>query len=183
MRESTQTHGILTNELRQTGYEFTSSLAGLSPEAWLFRPAPDRWTIGETAEHIALVESSILRVLTGKLAQHPLAEGQRAAQKARDVLVTNAMFDRSTRRPAPESVQPTGRFSDPLQASDAFTTARAAIIEWLTTTELDLRGVAMPHPALGLLDGKQWILFAAAHCQRHTRQILEVKQVPGYPGR
>lgn len=182
MRESTQTHGILTNELRQTGQEFTSSLAGLSPEAWRFRSAPDRWTIGETAEHIALVESSILR-LTGKLAQHPLPEADRAAQKARDFMVTNAMFDRTTRRPAPESVRPTGRFSDPLQASDAFATARAAIIEWLTTTELDLRGLAMPHPALGLLDGKQWMLFAAAHCQRHTRQILELKQAPGYPGR
>lgn len=181
MRDSTQTHGILTNELRQTGQEFTTSLVGVSPEAWRFRPAPDRWTIGETAEHLALVEGAILR-LTARLAQHPLPDADRPAQKTRDVAITTAMFDRSTRRPAPDSVQPTGRFSDPLQASDAFASARAAIIEWLTTTDLDLRGVAMPHPALGLLDGKQWILFAAAHCQRHTRQILEVKQAPGYPG-
>jgi len=182
MRESTQTHGILTNELKQTAHEFTSSLAGLSPEAWQFRPAPDRWTIGETAEHIALVEGSILRV-TGKLAQHPLPDADRAAQKSRDVFVTTTMFDRSTRRQAPEAVQPAGRFKDLVQASDAFSNARAAILEWLTTTELDLRGVAVPHMVLGLLDGKQWLLFAAAHCQRHTRQILEVKQAPGYPGR
>jgi hypothetical protein len=182
MRDTTRTHGILTNELRQTGQVFTGSLAGLSPEAWLFRPAADRWSIAETAEHVALVEGSILRALTTRLADSPLADAERAGQKAKDAQVTMAMFDRSTRRPAPETVRPTGRFSEPGQASEAFATARASIIEWLTTTELDLRGLAVPHPALGLLDGKQWVLFAAAHCERHTRQILEVKQLPGYPG-
>lgn len=182
MRDITRSHDILTNELEHTSRGFTRSLEGISPEGWLHRPAPDCWSVAETAEHVALVENSILKALRTKLAQNPLADTARAGQKARDAFVTTSMFDRSTRRPAPEFVRPTGRYPEPRMAAEAFSTARAALIEWLATTELDLRGLALPHPALGLLDGKQWILFAAAHCERHTRQILEVRQAPGFPG-
>jgi hypothetical protein len=182
MRDITRSHDILTNELQQTSRGFTRSLEGISPEGWHYRLSDDRWTIAETAEHVAVVENSILRMLTTRLAQHPLPDSDRPGQKARDAFVTTSMFDRSTRRPAPESMRPTGRYSQPQQAAEAFSSARASLIEWLATTELDLRGLALPHPALGLLDGKQWILFAAAHCERHTRQILELKQAPGFPG-
>ena len=182
MRDSTRTHGILTNELRETGRVFLQSVIGTSAESWQFKPAPDRWSIAETAEHVAIVEASILRLLTTKLAGQPLPAEARASQKAKDAQITMLMFDRSTRRPAPDLVKPTGRFAESAQAAEAFNASRSAIIDWLDTTELDLRGLGVPHPVLGLLDGKQWVLFAAAHCQRHTRQILEVKQAPGYPG-
>jgi hypothetical protein len=54
-------------------------------------------------------------------------------------------------------------------------------MDWLERTVVDLRGFCAPHPALGLLDGKQWLLFVAAHVERHTRQILEIKEQPGFP--
>ena len=31
------------------------------------------------------------------------------------------------------------------------------------------------------MDGYQWILAAAAHCDRHTKQILEVRADPNFP--
>jgi hypothetical protein len=37
------------------------------------------------------------------------------------------------------------------------------------------------HPVLGPLDGYEWILAAAAHSERHTKQILEVKADPNFP--
>jgi hypothetical protein len=182
MHDGTRTHGILTNELRETGRGFLQSVIGLPVEAWQFKPAPDRWSIAETAEHVAIVEASVMRLLTTKLASHPLPDEARATQKAKDAHVTTMMFDRSTRRPAPEAVVPAGRFATADEAAGAFNASRSEIINWLDTTELDLRALGAPHPVLGLLDGKQWVLFAAAHCERHTRQILEVKQLPGYPG-
>ena len=39
----------------------------------------------------------------------------------------------------------------------------------------------MEHPALGPLDGYQWVLFLAAHSVRHTKQILELKASAGFP--
>ena len=38
-----------------------------------------------------------------------------------------------------------------------------------------------PHPEMGVMDGYQWLLLIAAHCERHTAQILEIKAMPGYP--
>jgi hypothetical protein len=31
------------------------------------------------------------------------------------------------------------------------------------------------------MDAYQWLLLNAAHCKRHTAQILEVKADPNYP--
>ena len=32
-----------------------------------------------------------------------------------------------------------------------------------------------------LMDGYQWILTAAAHVERHTKQMLEVRADPNFP--
>jgi hypothetical protein len=45
---------------------------------------------------------------------------------------------------------------------------------------VDLRGYAAPHLVMGQLDGVQWLLFAAAHTERHTRQIIELRQAGGF---
>jgi hypothetical protein len=44
-----------------------------------------------------------------------------------------------------------------------------------------LRAHSAPHPAFQTLDAYQWILFMAAHSDRHTQQINEVKAQPRYP--
>jgi hypothetical protein len=31
------------------------------------------------------------------------------------------------------------------------------------------------------MDGYQWVLATAAHTERHTKQILEVKSDPNFP--
>jgi len=36
-------------------------------------------------------------------------------------------------------------------------------------------------PAIGTLDGYQWILLISGHERRHTLQILEVKADPNFP--
>jgi hypothetical protein len=33
------------------------------------------------------------------------------------------------------------------------------------------------------MDGYQWVLGAAAHTERHTKQILEVKADPNFPAK
>ena len=39
----------------------------------------------------------------------------------------------------------------------------------------------MDSPAAKDLDGIQWVLFIAAHSERHTAQMLEVKADPNFP--
>ena len=40
---------------------------------------------------------------------------------------------------------------------------------------------AVSKGAFELMDGYQWILAAAAHTERHAKQMLEVMAEPGYP--
>src|ERR1035441_9369419 len=45
--------------LHDTPDAFLKSIAGLSEKQWRFKPAPDRWSVAEVAEHIAVSESMI----------------------------------------------------------------------------------------------------------------------------
>ena len=47
---------------------------------------------------------------------------------------------------------------------------------FLKTTDLPLERIAFRHFALGLLNGKNWLVFIAAHCQRHINQIQSLKK-------
>jgi hypothetical protein len=176
-----QSHNVLLNELRATSRGFLNAVADLTPPQWQFRTGPDQWSISETAEHVTIVESNIHRLLTTRLLNLPATPEQRAEMNGKDVTITTAMFDRSVRRPSPEMVRPSGRWPVPSAMIQMFQESREGLMGWLEQTEADLRGFCAPHPALGLLDGKQWLLFVAAHVERHTRQILEIKEQPGFP--
>jgi hypothetical protein len=45
----------------------------------------------------------------------------------------------------------------------------------------DLRDHATMSPIGKNLDAYEWVLFIAAHSERHTKQILEVKADPNFP--
>src|SRR3984957_13963566 len=47
-------------KLFQTTHDnFIKSISGLSQRQWTFKPAPDRWSVAEVAEHITISESTI----------------------------------------------------------------------------------------------------------------------------
>ena len=53
---------VLLDSLQQSSSRFLDSVKGLSAEQWNYKPAPDRWSVAECAEHIALSED-FLRTL------------------------------------------------------------------------------------------------------------------------
>ncbi len=62
-----------------------------------------------------------------------------------------------------------------------FEAARERTLRFAAVTQADLRSRAFPHPFLGPLDCYQWLLFSAAHCVRHVRQMQEVKSDAAFP--
>ncbi len=62
----------------------------------------------------------------------------------------------------------------------SFAEARERTLEFARTTRADLRAHFVRNP-LFTLDGVQWLLFVAAHNERHLLQIQEVKDSPGFP--
>lgn len=170
----------LLEYLEETRGAVTQAVAGLTEAQWRFRPGPDRWSIAEIVEHLAIVESMVVEGVAPQLAAAPVVRAG-GDPREKDKAILKQVPDRSAKYQAPEAVAPHGRES-PEEWLTRFEERRKATSAWVKGTNL-LRGHLAPHPALGPLDGYQWALTIAAHSSRHTQQILEVKADPGYPGR
>ena len=156
------------------------SVEGLSEAQWNFKPAPGRWSIAEVVEHLALTENFLNESVLSRIAQAPAAPLDRD-WAALDANILAQVPDRTTRYKAPEMIAPTGRWTH-RQSLDKFLAARASTIDALKSSA-ELRAHLVKHPAFGDLDGYQWILAVAAHSERHTKQILEVKADPNFPAK
>lgn len=171
--------------LQQTQSEVVGATKGLTAAQWNFKPAPDRWSIAEIVEHMVLAQDLILGPIREQLAKAP-AGGERN-NKAVDDAVISLLPDRTAKFPAPDILQPTGRWK-PAVAMDRLLKNYAQLTAYLENTP-DLREhviEALPLKAVskGLydsMDGYQWILAAAGHTERHTKQILEVRADPNFP--
>lgn len=160
---------------------FLKSISGLSQKQWLFKPAPDRWSVEEVAEHITLSETTIMGLIQHPLMQSPAAPEKREQVKGKDQLILEKVPDRSHKAQAPEMLRPTGRWATEADLAKAFEDARKANMDYIRTTNDDLRDHFYDHPAFGTLDGYQWLLLLGTHSARHTAQILEVKADPNFP--
>src|SRR5450755_4011466 len=64
--------------LQATHDAFLKSIAGLSEKQWKFKPAPDRWSVAEVSEHIAVAESGIFGLGSKQIMTGPLDPAKRA---------------------------------------------------------------------------------------------------------
>lgn len=170
------------SELHATRKIFLDSLAGLSEAQWKFKPDANTWSIAECAEHIALTEDALFELVTNQILHSPAAPEKKAEVKDKDERVLKVIADRSHKAKAPERLVPTHRWSTEQALIEHFKQSRDHTIAYVQTTQDDLRSHFLAHPAVGELDAYQWLLLAAAHTQRHTAQINEVKGLPNYPG-
>ncbi len=165
--------------LQQTSDGVVAATQGLSEAQMKFKAAPDRWSVAETLEHIALAEDFLMQNITEKIMKAPAGPADRDTAKL-DTMILAAVPDRSTKRQAPGPLVPTGRWT-PAETLDHFQKSRAKTIAFLESTP-DLREHASAdNPFQQPMDAYQWLLFIAAHSERHTKQILEVKADPNFP--
>jgi hypothetical protein len=168
------------SELYVSRKQFLDSVAGLSEAQWNFKPAPAVWSIAQCAEHIAVSEDLLLNSLP-KLMQSPAEPQKRAEVKGKDELVLKQTLDRSHKFQAPEMLVPKHRWPNEAALVEHFKETRDHLLDYVRTTEDDLRDHFTQHPAFKTVDAYQFILLMSAHCQRHTLQLNEVKQAPGFP--
>ena len=158
-------------ELEDSRQRLLAALEGLTEEQWRYRPAHDRWSIAECAEHITAAEVSMPKLLAAATG------GERVESVAeRDDYVRRFIRDRSRRDEAPERTRPKGRWSSLKETIQAFEERRAANLEFARTTREDLRSRFYPHPFVGIIDLYQWLLSLAAHTERHAEQIEETRR-------
>jgi len=169
-------HGV--QYLEQTRDGVTAAVKGLSEAQLKFKPAPDRWSVAETLEHITIAEDFLFQYVTGQVMKAPAGAADRDIAKT-DAFVLAAIPDRSHKAQAPPQLVPTSRWTS-AEALDHFLQSRAKTIAFLESTP-DLRAHVVDSHLGRPLDAYEWLLFISAHSERHTKQILEVKADPNFP--
>jgi hypothetical protein len=135
-------------------------------------------------DHIIVVQERVLGPGADQLAAAAPSPLHPGYQRVDDIVIYQ-IPNRLLKFPSP--MQPAGALAlaPSLQRLSA---NYARLIECLESTP-NLRRHSIPSPpikavsggAYESMDGYQWILAAAAHTERHTKQILEVMADLGYP--
>ena len=172
--------------LEQTQNGVLGATKGLSQAQWNFKPAPDRWSIAENLQHVVVVQDRVLGGILEQLASAP-APSAGVDPKVVDAIVINQIPTRLNKFKAPEGVRPAETIV-PLELIERLKANYAHLANRLQSTPgLRQHAVeaaplkAITNGAYTHMDGYQWILAAAAHAERHAKQILEVKADPAYP--
>ena len=164
--------------LETTKKNVLEATKGLSEAQWNFKPAPDRWSVAQVMEHIAAAEDFIRTLTKEKIMLAPVGEPGRDMKKT-DEAVLAMVPDRTNKVQAPEPLVPTNRFATPEGSIKHFLESRAET-EGFLKTATGLRDHVSDSP-LGKLDAYEFVLLIAAHSERHTKQINEVKADPNFP--
>jgi DinB family protein len=164
--------------LETTRKNIVDATRGLSEAQWNFKPSPFRWSVAQVIEHIAASEDLLRQMAEDQIKKAP--PGPERDLKKTDDRVLEVVPDRSRKFQAPEQLRPRNQFGSPEAALKHFLESRAKTVELLNSTP-DLRAHVVDSGLLGKIDGFERILFIAAHSERHTKQLLEVKADPKFP--
>jgi len=165
--------------LESTKKNVLEATEGLSQAQWNFKPTPDSWSVAQVMEHIAAAEDFIRdNLVKEKVMVSPSGPPRRDVKKT-DEAVVAMVPDRTHKAQAPEPLVPSNRFGSPDGSVNHFVESRATTEQFLKSTT-GLRDHVMDGP-VGKMDGYEFVLFIAAHCERHTKQINEVKANPDFP--
>ncbi|HKV41192.1 MAG TPA: DinB family protein [Blastocatellia bacterium] len=168
--------------LNDSQNELFSYIEKLTDAQWNFRPAPFKWTVGETAEHIALAEGLLYDAVQKALATaiDPDWETKSAGKEA---ILDNLLAARKGRAQAPEPIQPIKREMSRSEIMSLLKDGRARSLKFISTTDLPLKAHTLVHPfrVFGTLNAYQWFLYIPEHNFRHNKQIAEIISNPAFP--
>ncbi|MCX5762461.1 MAG: DinB family protein [Gemmatimonadetes bacterium] len=138
------------------------------------RPGEGAWSAAEIAEHVARVEMGVAKSIVkgGEMPRTATAEELDAAQMTPRKIA--AVRDRSTKVEAPERVRPTGTPSADAVPEQLRATRVAMLGAFRGADAAVLDGITFPHPFLGPLTLRAWVVLVAHHDARHAAQMADV---------
>ncbi|HEV2667902.1 MAG TPA: DinB family protein [Blastocatellia bacterium] len=156
-------------------------LEGLSEEQLKFKPAPEKWSVLEVAEHICLAEGLLFGAVEGALAAKQNPEWE-TKTKGKTEFLERVMVSRDRKATAPESVVPSGKLTRD-QVIAKLKESRAKTSKFAEETKLPLKAHTLDHPfpSFNTLNAYQWLIYIPLHNIRHNKQIEEVKADPNFP--
>ena len=169
------------NWFEESRKEFLAAIDGVSEEQWKWKPTPERWSVGETAEHIVLAEEMLFGNVQKAVAS-PVNPDWAEQTKGKTEFILQVMAPRLGKAKAPEPIVPGGKLTQS-EVRERFEKQRVAMVKFASDTDIPLKEhtVQHPFPVFGTLNAYQWLIYIPLHTMRHDKQIAEVKATAGYP--
>ena len=167
--------------LEESSQEFHAAIDGVTEEQWKWKPTPERWSVGETAEHIVLAEAMLFENVK-KAVSAPANPAWEEQTKGKTEFIVQVMAPRLGKAQAPEPIVPRNGMTL-AQVKERFDQQRAEIVKFASDTSVALKEHTEQHPfpVFGTLNAYQWLIYVPLHTERHDKQIAEVKATNGYP--
>lgn len=170
------------NLMKETKTDVLKNVKGLSETQLNFKAAPDKWSVEECMYHIAISEKNLWDLMEATMKAQANPE-KRSEMKMTDEQLVKMMEDRSFKVKTNEAFEPKNTPYQSLdEALEAFKSRRADHIKYLKSSTEDMRNHVAQMP-FGWLDCYQLCLMIAAHSNRHSQQINEIKADPAFPSR
>jgi hypothetical protein len=170
----------LIDNLIRTKSELCSATNNLTEKQWRFKESPEKWSINQVVEHIAIYELMFQRQITQTLASGARPELNKLAKA--DSTYLNYVLDPQPRLTT-EFTKPFS-YADPMGLNDGennmawFVKMRNESIAYLHATSDDLRSFYLTTERPNV---HQLYLWTFGHVDRALRQINRIKQHGDYP--
>jgi DinB superfamily len=165
--------------LEESRQEFLAAIDGVTEQQWKWKPAPDRWSVGEVAEHIVIAEASQFANVQKAISSAPNPDWE-VKTKGKTERLEAVLAPRLGRVQAPEAIVPKGGMTL-AQVKERFEKQRAEMVKFARETDAPLKQYTIDNPFFGTLNAYHWLIYAPLHTMRHDKQIAEVKATAGYP--
>jgi hypothetical protein len=178
-------------ELDQVEAEVRRELQPLSEAQFAWKPAANRWSIGECLDHLGITAGLMLGKVRPAI-EHSLNKSREDDPSApyRYGMV-GGWFVRSMEKPgkrpspSPRNFQPSARVTR-TRAMESFTSAHRDLRVAIEKSRgLALDRIKAPSSAKGAgwlrLNVAAWLAAALAHARRHVAQAQRVRRSPGFP--
>jgi DNA replication initiation complex subunit (GINS family) len=165
--------------LEESRQEFLAAIDGVTEQQWKWKPAPERWSVGEVAEHIVIAEASQFANVQKAISSAPNPDWEEKTNGKTERLEA-VLAPRLGRVQAPEAIVPKGGMTL-AQAKERFEEQRAEMVKFARETDAPLKQYTIDNPFFGTLNAYHWLIYAPLHTMRHDKQIAEVKATAGYP--
>lgn len=165
------------DNLKRTRDELTRETENLTDAQWHFHESPDRWSIAEVVEHLALWEIIWAREIS--MGSRSTPRPDLIATSSPDSYYHDFIMENKAHK-SPDFSRPTG-FIKGKNNLVFFQRLREQAIGFADTTQIDMRaqfeltGTKFPR------NMHQVYIYQWGHVDRHLRQIRKVKAHPDYP--
>lgn len=145
-----------------------------------FKPAADKWSIGQCLDHIIKSEQLLLDIIKKEMEKAPQPQLLDSIGVS-DQQIKMQLADRTKTYQAPKTLAGIQKYQEVDKAITDYKEVEKTIFKFIDSVNInDMRSHHSVYP-FGNSDVYQAVMSLAAHTSRHTAQIKQVKSDPAFP--